>query len=125
MCDACKPYADLTEDQIRDQIDRISTTFVGLPMVTGAPLVMGTEYYLEVARHQVELGIRICQPPIKTYRAGTGVDARSAAGEWVYNDDVTDVEDPRERIQRLAREQHEEYLAEVARRRGKKKGGRR
>lgn len=120
MCDACVPYKDLTEDQLNDQIDRISATFVGLPLVVGAPMVMGPEYWLEVARHQVEVGIRICCEPIKDYRPGASIDKDSAAGLWVYRDGVEGVEDPRDRIKRLAREQHEEYLAEVERRRGKR-----
>lgn len=120
MCTACVPYTDLTVEQLDDQIDRLSATFVGLPMVTGAPMVMGTEYYVEVARHQVELGVRVCAdiPPIKQYVAGTSVDAQSAAGTWRYDAEVAEmVEDPRDRIERLAREQRDEYLAEIRKRR--------
>ncbi|GAA4758799.1 phage gene 29 protein family protein [Gordonia alkaliphila] len=122
MCDACVPYSDLTDEQREQQTAALAATFVGLPTVIGAPLILADEVWREVAVHQLELGARICGdiPAIKTYTAPTPAEAlevQSAAGHWTYDADHTDVETPRERVLRKAREEREEYLAEVQRRR--------
>lgn len=122
MCDICRPYGELTEEQIDAETGRIAETFFGLPTVIGAPLLMAEESWREVARHQLELGVRLCHeiPAIKTYSAPNpedALDARSAAGRWTYLDEYADTETPAERIQRMAREQHQQYLDELARRR--------
>lgn len=106
-------FGELSEAQLDEMIDRMSALFVGLPMVTGAPMIMPAEYYLEVSRHLIELGARIVAEPIKTYEAPT--DLRSA-GKWTYVDGV-EVETPQDRIKRQARAERAEYLAEVKRRR--------
>lgn len=113
MCETCTTdYADLSEEQIAELADAMSTLFVGLPLVTNAPLVMGPEYYLEVTRHLIECGVRWCPDrSVKTYRPPTQEDP----GGWQPIAGV-DIEDQQERIQRLAREQHEAYEAELKRR---------
>ncbi len=121
-CPLHVPFGGLTENQIDQQVEVIAETFRGLPTVIGAPLLMAEEVWREVARHQLELGVRLCPcaPPVKTYTAPTpeeALDVGTAAGRWTYDDAYRDVETPRERIIRLAREQREAYEAEVARRR--------
>lgn len=119
MCQVCRPFSELTAEEVSGQVEALSVTFVGLPMVVGAPLVMGAEYWREVARHQLECGVRACAdiPAIKTYRVATSMDTQEVAGRWVYDTEHQDVETPQERIRRMAREQQEAYEAEVARRR--------
>lgn len=123
-CDLHIPFGDLTDEQIDQQVEAVAATFVGLPTVIGAPLLMAEEVWREVARHQLELGVRLCAcaPPIKTYTAPTpeeALDVGTAAGRWTYDEAYRDVETPRERIVRLAREQREAFEAEVARRRAR------
>lgn len=122
MCDCCVPYKDLTDEQKAEQREALATTFTGLPTVIGAPLILADEVWAEVADHQLELGVRSCKdiPPIKDWTAPTSedvLDKTRAAGTWRYRPGYRDVETPRERIIRKAREQREEYEAEVARRR--------
>ncbi|MGC4964236.1 phage gene 29 protein family protein [Gordonia sp. DT101] len=122
MCEVCKPYGELTTEQVEQQIEAISATFVGLPTVIGAPLLLAPEAWEEVARHQVEIGVRLCAeiPAIKTYTAPTSDDAlvvAKAAGVWKYTATAADVETPQQRIRRKAQEQREAFLAEVDRRR--------
>lgn len=115
MCD-CKQWVDMTEDERDAEIERVSTLFVGLPGVVGAPLLMGPDYWVEVARHLVEVGARLCADPIKHYVPGDSLDKSKAAGEWIY--DVDDVpETLEERAKRLAVEQRETFLARVAEKR--------
>lgn len=121
MCDVCVPFGDLTDEQLEQQTTALAADFTGLPMVIGAPMLLGEESWREVARHQLELGRRACAdiPAIKTYVAPTpeqALDARTAAGRWVYVADHADIETPRERLQRQAREQREQWLAAVAER---------
>ena len=117
-------YADLSEEQKEAQILALVAMFVGLPGVTGAPLIMGPNYYREIAIHMLEAGARVIAEPIKRYEGPQ--DLRSA-GMWVYNDPETAPEDPHERFKRLAEEENAAYLAEVERRktakgaRGRKK----
>ncbi|UQE73833.1 DUF2744 domain-containing protein [Gordonia sp. PP30] len=116
MCDLCTtPFDALTDDELDQMIQGLSVTFVALPMVVGAPLIMDPGYYLEVARHQIEAGVRICPDlAIKHYRPPA--DDRPL-GTWIYDDAHTETETPAERIRRAVREQREAYAAEVARRR--------
>lgn len=112
-------------DFVKEQVTKIVATFIGLPGVTSAPLVMGPDYYFDVACHQFELGARVTADPIKTYEVPTDV---GGTGKWVYLADVTEPEDPQERYRRLAQAQQEMYEAAVAERRSakrKKKGGNR
>lgn len=112
MCD-CKQWSEMAEDERDAEIDRMSALFVGLPGVVGAPMLTGPDYWVEVARHLVEAGVRLCADPIKHYVAGDSLDKSKAAGEWVY--DIDDVpESFEERAKRLAVEQREQYLAGVA-----------
>lgn len=113
MCETCTTeFEDLTEDQVTELADAMSVLFVGLPLVTNAPLVMGPEYYLEVTRHLIECGVRWCPDrSVKTYRPPTHDDP----GGWQPIEGVA-IEDPQDRIKRLAREQQDEYEAELRRR---------
>lgn len=111
-------YADLSDEQKEAQILALAAMFVALPGVTGAPLVMGADYYREVAIHMLEGGARVVAEPIKRYVPPE--DLRSA-GKWVYNDAATAPEDPRERYKRLAREQQADYMAELGRRKKSRK----
>lgn len=112
MCE-CKQWVDMTEDERDAEIEKVSALFVGLPGVVGAPLVMGPDYWVEIARHLVETGVRVCADSIKHYVPGDSLDKSKAAGEWVY--DVDDVpETYEERAKRLAVEQREQFLAAVA-----------
>lgn len=113
-------YADMSEEQREAQVQSIMATFVGLPGVVGAPLVMGPNYYREIAIHQLECGVRVVAEPIKTYAPPE--DLRSA-GVWTYADSVNPPEDPSERFKRLAREEHEAYMTELAARRQRIKKG--
>lgn len=113
MCDVCtKPFDQLSTDQLDDQVQKLSATFVALPMVVGAPLLMEPEYYLEVARHQIECGVRICpDAAIKQFRVADGAEHPS----WVYDETHADTETPAERVARAVREQREAYQAKVDR----------
>lgn len=117
MCQLCsKPFDALSDDELGEQVQALSATFVGLPMVVGAPMLLSPDYYLEVARHQVECGVRICTDrAIKSYVVPTDVEART--GGWKYDAAHSQTETPAERVARAVKEQREAYLAEVARRR--------
>lgn len=116
MCESCKPFDDLTEDELNDQIERLTLTFVGLPMVTGAPLIVGAEHWREVARHQIELGVRICAKPIKDYVAPEPGELRSA-GKWVYDEQHRGIETAEERVREAARKEWDAYMKQVDERR--------
>lgn len=112
MCD-CKQWSDMTEDERDAEIERVSALFVCLPGVVGAPLITGPDYWVEIARHLVETGVRLCADPIKHYVPGESLAKSKAAGEWRY--DIDDVPETfEERAKRLAVEQREQYLAAVA-----------
>lgn len=117
MCELCsKSWDDMTVAERDQQIDLLSATFVSLPLVVGAPLILGAEHWLEVARHQVECGVRICpDKPIKRYEPPTDIEATT--GGWIYDEAHSNTETARERIVRMAREQREDFEAEVERRR--------
>lgn len=113
-------YADMSAEQREVQIRALEATFVGIPGLTGAPLVMGPGYYRELAIHQLECGVRVVATAIKTYAPPT--DLRGA-GDWTYVDQDGTPEGAKERIQRMAREEHEAYMAELKRRRGALRAG--
>lgn len=120
-CEVRLPYHELSDEQVAQQTELLASTFVGIPTVIGAPLLMAEEVWREIARHQLELGVRLCScvPAIKHYTPPTpeqALDVGSAAGTWQYVAGQ-ETETPRERMIRRAREQRAEYLAEVARRR--------
>ncbi|MGC5249476.1 phage gene 29 protein family protein [Gordonia sp. DT219] len=103
----------MTEDERDAEIEKVSALFVALPGVVGAPLLTGPDYWVEVARHLVETGVRLCADPIKHYVAGDSLAKSKAAGEWVYSvDDVPETFE--QRAQRMAKEQREKYLAALA-----------
>lgn len=110
-------YEDMTEEQREEQVQALLATFIALPGVVGAPLVMGPDYYREIAIHQVEAGVRVPAKPIKHYVPPTSL---RSAGTWVYDNPATAPEDPHERFKRMAEEENAAYLAEVARRKAEK-----
>ncbi|MFT4125069.1 MAG: DUF2744 domain-containing protein [Gordonia sp. (in: high G+C Gram-positive bacteria)] len=115
---AVKQWSEMTEEEREAAADEVSALFVGLPGVVGAPMISGPDYWMEVARHLVECGVRLCADPIKHYVPGDSLDKSRAAGKWVYDVGGDDVpESFEERAKRMAVERREEYLAEVARRR--------
>lgn len=107
---------------VKDQVGKLIATFIGLPGVTSAPLVMGPDYYFDVSCHQFELGARVPAEPIKEYKPPT--DA-GGTGKWVYLNEDTAPEDPQERYKRLAQAQQELYLAGVEQRRAARKSSKR
>lgn len=116
MCESCKPYGDMTAEEVEAEVQKLSGQFVGLPGVVGAPLIMGPDYYVEIARHLVECGVRLCQAPIKTYEAPK--DLRAKTGGWTYlGEFAADVEDPQDRIKRMAKAEYQAFLDEVEKRR--------
>lgn len=110
-----------TVEYLREQVAKLVATFVGLPGVTGAPMLMGPDYYTEVAIHQVECGARVPADPIKRYEAPTDLSPAGAAGKWVYLDDENAPSSPRERYARQRAAELAEYRAELARQRAAKK----
>lgn len=110
-------YVDLSEEQKEAQILALTAMFVALPGVVGAPLVMGPNYYREIAIHMLEAGARVVAEPIKTY---TPPEDLRSAGMWVYSNPDDAPEDPLERFKRLAEEENAAYLAEVERRKSQK-----
>lgn len=108
-----KQYRDMDEFERAEAIDQLTATFVGLPGVVGAPMVMGEGYWRDVAEHLLELGVRIVADPIKHYEAGTSLDRHEAAGKWVYDEDIPAPETPMEKYARLADEQAEELRLKV------------
>lgn len=104
----------MTEPEREELIDALTATFVGLPGVVGAPMVMGEGYWRDVAEHQVELGVRPVAEPIKHYEAATSLARSEAAGKWVYDDDIAPPPTPMEKYAEIAAEQERELAERVA-----------
>ncbi|SDT84932.1 phage gene 29 protein family protein [Gordonia westfalica] len=62
---------------------RCRCLFIGLPGVVGAPLVMGPDYWVDVARHLVECGVRLVADSIKHYEPGDSLEASKLRGSGV------------------------------------------
>ena len=107
-----KQWADMSDEEREYEAQAISALFIGLPGVVGAPLVMGPDYWLDVARHLVEGGARLVADPIKHYEPGDSLEASKAAGKWIYDSHAPD-ETYEQRIARLASEEHDAYLAKI------------
>ena len=102
----------MSDEEREYEAQAISALFIGLPGVVGAPLVMGPDYWLDVARHLVEGGARLVADPIKHYEPGDSLEASKAAGKWIYDSHAPD-ETYEQRIARLASEEHDAYLAKI------------
>ena len=107
-----KQWADMSDEEREAEAQAISALFIGLPGVVGAPLVMGPDYWLDVARHLIEGGARLVADPIKHYEPADSLEASKAAGKWVYDSHAPD-ETYEQRIARLASEEHDAYLAKI------------
>jgi len=103
----------MSEDEREVDAQKLAAQFIGLPGVVGAPLVMGPDYWTDVAHHLVECGVRLCCEPIKHYEVAESLDAKRAAGKWIYDTDEVP-ETFEEKAQRMAAEQREKFLAAVA-----------
>lgn len=105
---------------VREQIVAIITSFVGLPGVVGAPLIMGPEYYFEIACHQFECGMRVTADPVKEYRAPTDI---GGTGNWVYlaDDDGDLAQAAEDRFKDLAAAEYRAYRAALQERRAQRK----
>lgn len=107
-----KQWADMSDEEREAEAQAISALFIGLPGVVGAPLVMGPDYWLDVARHLIEAGVRLVADPIKHYEPADSLEASKAAGKWIYDSHAPD-ETYEQRIARLASEEHDAYLAKI------------
>lgn len=107
-----KQWADMSDEEREAEAQAVSVLFIGLPGVVGAPLVMGPDYWVDVARHLVECGVRLVADSIKHYEAGESLDAQKAAGKWIYDSHEPD-ETYEQRIARLADEEHQAYMAKL------------
>ena len=107
-----KQWADMSDEEREAEAQAISALFIGLPGVVGAPLVMGPDYWLDVARHLIEGGARLVADPIKHYEPGDSLEASRAAGKWIYDSHAPD-ETYEQRIARLAKEEHDAYMAKI------------
>ncbi|SDT84928.1 phage gene 29 protein family protein [Gordonia westfalica] len=107
-----KQWADMSDEEREAEAQAVSVLFIGLPGVVGAPLVMGPDYWVDVARHLVECGVRLVADSIKHYEPGDSLEASKAAGKWCYDSHEPD-ETYEQRIARLADEEHQNYLAKV------------
>ncbi len=66
-----KQWADMSDEEREAEAQAVSVLFIGLPGVVGAPpLVMGPDYWVDVARHLVECGVRLVADSIKHYEPG-------------------------------------------------------
>ena len=106
--------AAVTVEYLAEQVALLVATFVGLPGVTGAPMIMGPDYYTEVAIHQLELGVRVPAEPIKKYIPPEGL---RGSGSYEYLDSATAPTTPQERYARMRAAEFREFKAEVQRRR--------
>lgn len=107
-----KQWADMSDEEREAEAQAVSVLFIGLPGVVGAPLVMGPDYWVDVARHLVECGVRLVADSIKHYEPGDSLEAAKAAGKWCYDSHEPD-ETYEQRIARLADEEHQAYLAKI------------
>ncbi|OCH80314.1 DUF2744 domain-containing protein [Gordonia sp. UCD-TK1] len=107
-----KQWAEMSDEEREAEAQAVSALFIGLPGVVGAPLILGPEYWLDVARHLVEGGVRLVADSIKHYEPGESLDAQKAAGKWVYDSHEPD-ETYEQRIARLADEEHQAYMAKL------------
>ncbi|QPX61723.1 hypothetical protein SEA_BUNKER_20 [Gordonia phage Bunker] len=103
-----------TVEYLAEQVALLVATFVGLPGVTGAPMIMGPDYYTEVAIHQLELGVRVPAEPIKKFIPPEGL---RGSGSYEYLDSATAPTTPQERYARMRAAEFREFKAEVQRRR--------
>ena len=95
-------------------IEQMVAGFVGLPGVVGAPMITGTEFWADVARHLLEIGYRPAAPAIKTYSPPTSLEKREAAGTWTYADPGLAPEDPKIRYARIFAEEQEDAAVRIA-----------
>lgn len=107
-------YSDLTEAQRDAMIEQMVACFAGLPGVVGAPMITGTEFWADVARHLIELGWRWAAEPIKTYSAPSSLERAEAAGTWVYADPGLAPEDPKVRYARIHEAEQTELQQRIA-----------
>ncbi|WP_139179933.1 phage gene 29 protein family protein [Gordonia westfalica] len=78
-----KQWADMSDEEREAEAQAVSVLFIGLPGVVGAPLVMGPDYWVDVARHLVECGVRLVADSIKHYEPGTAWRRRRLRGSGV------------------------------------------
>lgn len=107
-------WDQLAEEDQHTLIEQLVASFVGLPGVVGAPMITGTEFWADVARHLLELGYRPTAAAIKAYQAPTSLERSEAAGRWIYLDPGLAPEDPKVRYARIFEEEQAEAAARIA-----------
>lgn len=112
--DLTVPWDQIGEEDQHLLIEQLVACFVGLPGVVGAPMITGTEFWADVARHLLELGYRPTAAAIKTYTAPTSLEKRDAAGTWVYADPGLAPEDPKVRYARIFAEEQADAAVRIA-----------
>lgn len=112
--DLSVPWDQIGEEDQHLLIEQMVACFAGLPGVVGAPMITGTDFWADVARHLLELGYRPTAAAIKTYEAPTSLEKREAAGKWVYADPGLAPEDPRVRYARVYAEEQEAAALRIA-----------